>query len=350
MGFGKALLGVGGVALAAVAGVAILGGGEEETTVNRVIDGDTIDVHTADGDKRVRLLNIDTSELARDGRPADCLAEEARDFLADLLPAGTAVRLEYDVERQDKYGRELAGVFLDDELVNARIAEEGLAAAMLVGENRKFYPPVQAAVDAAQQDRRGIFEVGPECFATDGGEAATALSSSPTTTYGSGDEVAAIDKLLAGTAARRADLDAIEGGARNAFYGTYLVDRLNTILAERRAELDEAEERLHDERADAVEKAERDKERQEEAHRPTGESARPNTADYPAPANPAPANDVPAAPAPAAPAPAAPAPAAPAPDTYNGCRAYGGNYALTSVDNQGRPYAKIDCSTKVQIG
>ena len=60
MGFGKALLGVGGVAIAAAAGVAIMGGGEVETTVNRVIDGDTIDVHTADGDKRVRLLNIDT--------------------------------------------------------------------------------------------------------------------------------------------------------------------------------------------------------------------------------------------------------------------------------------------------
>lgn len=217
MGFGKALLGVGGVAIAALAGVAILGGGEEPTTVNRVIDGDTIDVHTADGDKRVRLLNIDTPELSRDGRPADCLAEAARDFLADLLPAGTAVRLEYDVEHQDKYGRDLAGVFLDGELVNARIAEEGLAAAMVVGENRKFYPPVQAAVDAAQRARRGIFDVGSECFAADGG-------------------------------------------------------------------------------------------------------------------------------------PAAPAPAAPAPDTYTGCRAYGGNYALTSVDNQGRPYAKIDCSTKAQIG
>ena len=341
MGFGKALLGIGGVAVAAVAGVAIMGGGEEQTTVNRVIDGDTIDVHTADGDKRVRLLNIDAPELARDGRPADCLAEAARDFLADLLPAGTAVRLEYDVEHQDKYGRDLAGVFLDDELVNVRIAEEGLAAAMVVGENRKLYPPVQGAVDAAQRARRGIFDVGPECFAADGGPAATALSSSPTTTYGSGDEVAAIDKLLAGTAARRADLDAIEGGGHNAFYGTYLVDRLNTILAERRAELDEAEEYLRDERADAVEQAERDKKRQEEANRPTGDPAHPdsadssNSVDYPAPANDA---------------PAAPAPAAPAPDTYTGCRAYGGNYALTSVDNQGRPYAKIDCSTKVQIG
>lgn len=47
--------------------------------------------------------------------------------------------------------------------------------------------------------------------------------------------------------------------------------------------------------------------------------------------------------------PAAPQPA-PVVDTYTGCRAYNGNYALTSVDKKGRPYAKIDCTTKQQIG
>ena len=44
------------------------------------------------------------------------------------------------------------------------------------------------------------------------------------------------------------------------------------------------------------------------------------------------------------------APSAPAVDNYTGCRAYGGNYALSNVDKNGRRYAKIDCSTKVQIG
>ena len=53
--------------------------------------------------------------------------------------------------------------------------------------------------------------------------------------------------------------------------------------------------------------------------------------------------------APAYQAPAAPAPSNPV-DNYTGCRAYGGNYAMTSVDNKGRPYAKIDCTTRVQIG
>ena len=37
-------------------------------------------------------------------------------------------------------------------------------------------------------------------------------------------------------------------------------------------------------------------------------------------------------------------------DSYTGCRAYNGNYAMTSVDKKGRPYAKIDCTTRVQIG
>ncbi|EEI17004.1 hypothetical protein HMPREF0298_1133, partial [Corynebacterium lipophiloflavum DSM 44291] len=56
------------------------------------------------------------------------------------------------------------------------------------------------------------------------------------------------------------------------------------------------------------------------------------------------------------PAPSSSAPPAPAlhsgggGDTYTGCRAYGGNYAFTSVDDEGRRYAKIDCATKAQIG
>ena len=41
---------------------------------------------------------------------------------------------------------------------------------------------------------------------------------------------------------------------------------------------------------------------------------------------------------------------APRVDTYTGCRAYGGNYVFTSVDKKGRAYAKIDCTTKQQIG
>jgi micrococcal nuclease len=37
-------------------------------------------------------------------------------------------------------------------------------------------------------------------------------------------------------------------------------------------------------------------------------------------------------------------------DGYTGCRAYGGKYPPNAIDEKGRPYTKIDCSTKRPIG
>ncbi|MFJ4761298.1 thermonuclease family protein [Kocuria marina] len=56
------------------------------TTVERVVDGDTLDATIAGKSTRVRLLNINTPEVARDGQPGECLADEATAKLEDLLP------------------------------------------------------------------------------------------------------------------------------------------------------------------------------------------------------------------------------------------------------------------------
>ena len=76
-------------------------------TVDRVIDGDTIDVIVDGAGERVRLTGIDTPEMARrdTGAPAECFGDEATAFTESLLPAGTAVRLERDVVGRDDYGR-----------------------------------------------------------------------------------------------------------------------------------------------------------------------------------------------------------------------------------------------------
>lgn len=147
----KTLLGSLAVIAVSIGAVALAGSvfGSDETIVVKIVDGDTIDV-SMDGDaRRVRLLNIDTPEIGRDGEPSECLAEDARVFLERLIPVGTEVTLEYDVERMDKYGRELAGVFKEETLVNAEVARAGLAKAIKVGPNEKFYPTVLDAEQSA---------------------------------------------------------------------------------------------------------------------------------------------------------------------------------------------------------
>ncbi|MFJ6270922.1 thermonuclease family protein [Pseudarthrobacter oxydans] len=153
-------------ATALVAGSVAVGAAanEDSGTVVRVVDGDTLIVSINNGDHTIRLLNVDTPETKDPNQPVECLGPQASKYLEEALPEGTQVRLEFDVERHDKYGRTLAGVFAPDgSLVNAEIAREGLGIPVQVGENRKFLPPVQAAYEEARAAKSGLFSEAIDC-------------------------------------------------------------------------------------------------------------------------------------------------------------------------------------------
>lgn len=135
----------------------------EPAKVERVVDGDTLIVHSHGERLRLRLLNIDAPELARDGQPEECMGTEAAQRLEELTPAGTTVTLVYDKERQDQYGRDLAAVFDGDIFVNEVLAEEGLARAVVYQSNDTYYSRIQSAEAAARHANLGMFN--PECRA-----------------------------------------------------------------------------------------------------------------------------------------------------------------------------------------
>ncbi len=145
------VVGVGLAGAVAVGGLVAVATADEsvEATVVDVVDGDTIDVFYDGAEHRVRLLNIDTPESVDPDEPVQCMGPEATQYIDERLPAGTSIRLEFDAERMDGYGRELAGVFVGDRLVNADIARAGLAVPMAVGNNVRFLGAVRAAHEEA---------------------------------------------------------------------------------------------------------------------------------------------------------------------------------------------------------
>lgn len=165
-----AKVGAGIVVVAAAAGatgiaVTQSGGPEDRdrATVVRVIDGDTIDAEVNGDVERVRLLNVDTPETKDPEEAVQCLGPEAMDFLEDLLAPGDRIELVYDVERTDRYDRTLAGVFKDDALVNADIAEAGLGVAVLYEPNDRFYQEVLDAQARASEVGVGLHDPQVEC-------------------------------------------------------------------------------------------------------------------------------------------------------------------------------------------
>ena len=311
--------------------------------------------------KRVRLLNIDTPEIGHDGKPSECLAEDAKSYLQGLLPVGTEVRLEHDVEKQDKYGRELAGVFVSGELINAKVAGAGLAKAIIVGKNRKFFPEVKAEEDKAAGRSEGIFGVGPECFILGNQYAQTS------DTYDS--QVAETQEILEQSLGdsdpeyivrHRHDLEKTRAAliafstSENAsrFYKEHFSGSFNQEVSSKVSDLNEGITDLDKKRVEVEryqeEKRQRTAQEAESLRREAEEAAQAAERARIREAEAARAQQALSA---SSDNGAAAAPQAPAPiDTYTGCRAYGGNYALTSVDKKGRPYAKIDCSIKQQIG
>ena len=127
--------------------------------VQRVVDGDTIVVALSSGDESVRLIGIDTPESVDPRQPVECFGKEAAAHTAELLPAGTRVRLVRDVEPRDRYGRLLAYVYrLPDELfVNLALAAEGYAVPLTYPPNVAHADDFVAAAGEARDDGLGLW-------------------------------------------------------------------------------------------------------------------------------------------------------------------------------------------------
>lgn len=135
-------------------------------TVVRPVDGDTLVVDLDGRREHVRLIGIDTPESVAQDRPVECFGPEAKARTAELLPSGTVVRLERDVEARDRYDRLLAYVIRADDglFVNLALVEEGYAEANEYRPNTAHQGELDAAEERAQAEGRGLW---PACGGTD---------------------------------------------------------------------------------------------------------------------------------------------------------------------------------------
>ena len=134
--------------------------------VVRPVDGDTVIVRVGRSEESVRLIGIDTPESVSQQRPVECFGPEAKHRTAELLPAGTVVRLERDVEARDAYDRLLAYVIRTDDgvLVNLLLVREGYAESAPYPPNTAHQPELDRAMAEAKSEGRGLW---PTCGGTD---------------------------------------------------------------------------------------------------------------------------------------------------------------------------------------
>ncbi len=94
--------------------------------VIRAVDGDTALVRLDGATEYVRYIGIDTPETVKPGTPVQCGGPRASAFDHKLVD-GHTIRLVFDSERRDDYGRLLAYVHVGGRFVNAALVRGGYA-------------------------------------------------------------------------------------------------------------------------------------------------------------------------------------------------------------------------------
>lgn len=136
-------------------------GNLETVTIDRVIDGDTVDVITEDQIiERVRLLLIDTPESVHPEKEPQPFGIEASNYMKKHLKEGNTVQLEKGTPAKDNYDRLLAYIWVDGENLNKVMIEEGYARVAFVYEpNTKYLKEFEKSQEQAKKNQKNIWSI-----------------------------------------------------------------------------------------------------------------------------------------------------------------------------------------------
>ena len=131
----------------------------DTAVVKYVIDGDTVILKNGDD---VRYIGIDAPEIDHENNRAELMGYEARS-LNKALVGSKDVRLEYDHETRDHYGRRLAYVFLKNgTFVNRRLVRAGLATYLHKPPNLNYAENLLKAQQTAMSSKMGVWRTWSE--------------------------------------------------------------------------------------------------------------------------------------------------------------------------------------------
>lgn len=132
---------------------------QEFYSIKKFVDGDTFWVD--DGSRKglkLRLIGINSPEpRAYFGREKEPYGKAASSHMIELI-GSSQVRLEFDVDSLDQYGRTLAYVFLEDgTFINKQMVEDGYAQIATYPPNVKYIEEFIRAERKARETKSGLW-------------------------------------------------------------------------------------------------------------------------------------------------------------------------------------------------
>ena len=128
--------------------------------VIRAIDGDTLLISMYGTETTVRLIGIDAPESVHPDEEKNTAEGEQASLWLKHYMAGKQVTLEYDRELNDRYGRTLAYVYVDNMMLEDVILTMGLARTLTMEPNIRYQHHFEMLEKEARESGSGFWGTG----------------------------------------------------------------------------------------------------------------------------------------------------------------------------------------------
>lgn len=128
----------------------------EGVVLSKCVDGDTAHFKVDGILEKVRFIAIDTPELNK----KEPFAIEAKDYTCDRLSSAQSIELKIDplAKEPDKYGRLIAWIYVDGDLLQSELVEQGYASVKYIYDDYLYVDELYHLETQAKNSKLGIWK------------------------------------------------------------------------------------------------------------------------------------------------------------------------------------------------
>ena len=124
----------------------------------RGVDGDTAKFSVQGKVYTFRFLAIDTPETVKPNTLPAFMGKKASNYTKSALAKAKKIQIQYDGNRTDKYGRKLAWIFVDGQLLQDKLVKKGYARVYYIYGKYKYTNKLRASEKIAKRKKLGIWK------------------------------------------------------------------------------------------------------------------------------------------------------------------------------------------------
>lgn len=132
----------------------------QEVSLAKCVDGDTAVFIVDEEEVKFRFLAIDTPETVHPTKEEEAYGKLASEYTCNLLTNAKEIVVEYENNnKKDKYGRDLAWIWVDQKLLQDELIKKGYGKVAYIYGNYRYTSSLCLDERKAQEENLGIWNV-----------------------------------------------------------------------------------------------------------------------------------------------------------------------------------------------